>query len=83
MNRAAFVEGLRGGSAVALASAPFGALFGALAVENGMSLSEAAFMSATVYAGASQMVGIELFGHNVHAWLIVLSIRAVNFRHVL
>jgi predicted branched-subunit amino acid permease len=83
MNRADFVEGLRGGSAVALASAPFGALFGALAVENGMSLSEAAFMSATVYAGASQMVGIELFGHNVHGWLIVLSILAVNFRHVL
>ncbi|MBY5590096.1 AzlC family ABC transporter permease [Rhizobium leguminosarum] len=83
MNRADFVEGLRGGSAVALASAPFGALFGALAVENGMSLSEAAFMSATVYAGASQMVGIELFGHDVHAWLIVLSILAVNFRHVL
>jgi predicted branched-subunit amino acid permease len=55
MNRADFVEGLRGGSAVALASAPLGALFGALAVENGMSLSEAAFMSATVYAGASQM----------------------------
>ena len=83
MNRADFVEGLRGGSAVALASAPFGALFGALAVENGLSLSETAFMSATVYAGASQMVGIELFGHNVHAWLIVLSILAVNFRHVL
>ncbi|WP_064682701.1 AzlC family ABC transporter permease [Rhizobium bangladeshense] len=83
MNRADFVEGLRGGSAVALASAPFGALFGALAVGNGMSLSEAAFMSATVYAGASQMVGIELFGHNVDAWLIVLSVLAVNFRHVL
>lgn len=49
MNRADFVEGLRGGSAVALASAPFGALFGALAVENGLSLSETAFMSATVY----------------------------------
>jgi predicted branched-subunit amino acid permease len=83
MSRADFFEGLRGGSAVALASAPFGALFGALAVDNGMSLSEATFMSATVYAGASQMVGLELFGHNVQAWLIVASILAVNFRHVL
>ena len=40
-------------------------------------------MSATVYAGASQMVGIELFGNKVPPWLIVLSIFAVNFRHVL
>lgn len=83
MKRADFVEGLRGGFAVALASAPFGALFGALAAEQGMSLAEITFMSATVYAGASQLVGIELFGHDVHAWLIVLSILAVNFRHVL
>ena len=83
MNRADFVEGLRGGFPVALASAPFGALFGALAAEQGMSLSELTFMSASVYAGASQLVGIELFGHNVQAWVIVLSILAVNFRHVL
>src|SRR6185503_14378082 len=40
-------------------------------------------MSATVYGGASQMVGIELFGQKVAPWLIVLSIFAVNFRHVL
>jgi predicted branched-subunit amino acid permease len=36
-----------------------------------------------VFGGASQMVGIELFGHQVAPWLIVLSIFAVNFRHVL
>ena len=83
MNRADFVEGLRAGFPIALASAPFGALFGALAVEQGMSLFEVAFMSATVYAGASQLVGVELFGHHAQAWLIVLSILAVNFRHVL
>ena len=83
MSRANFIDGLRGGFPIALASAPFGALFGALAADHGMSLFELTFMSATVYAGASQMVGIELFGHNVHAWLIVLSILAVNFRHVL
>src|SRR5690349_12571062 len=83
MNRADFVEGLRGGFPVALASAPFGALFGALAAEQGRSLSELTFISASVYAGASQLVGIERFGHNVQARVIVLSILAVNFRHVL
>lgn len=44
---------------------PFGALFGAVAVDNGLSVTEATIMSGTVYAGASQLVGIELFGQKV------------------
>ena len=68
---------------VLLAAGPFGMLFGALAVDNGLSVGQAVLMSATVYAGASQMVGIELFGAHVAPWLIVFSIFAVNFRHVL
>ncbi|WEX76331.1 AzlC family ABC transporter permease [Sinorhizobium numidicum] len=83
MKKNDFREGLRGGFAVMLAASPFGALFGALAVENGFSIADAVLMSATVYAGASQMVGIELFGNNVQPWLVVLSVFAVNFRHVL
>ena len=73
MSRADFLEGLKGGIPVGLAAAPFGALFGALARDQGMSLGELTLMSGTVYAGASQMVGLDLFGHNVQAWLIVLS----------
>lgn len=76
-------DGLKKGFVVALSSAPFGILFGAIAVDNGFSLAEAALMSAVVYGGASQLVGIELFGHHVAAWIIVLSVLAVNFRHVL
>lgn len=83
MNRDDFRAGLRGGFPVMLSASPFGALFGALAVDNGFSVADAVFMSATVYAGASQMVGIELFGNNVQPWLVVLSVFAVNFRHVL
>jgi predicted branched-subunit amino acid permease len=66
-----------------LAAAPFGLLFGALAIDNGFTVFEAVLMSAAVFAGASQMVGIELFGETVAPWLIVLSIFAVNFRHIL
>lgn len=78
-----FTNGMKKGFVVALSSAPFGILFGAIAVDNGFSLAEAALMSALVYGGASQLVGIELFGHHVAAWVIVLSVLAVNFRHVL
>ena len=78
-----FLAGARRGMPIVLASAPFGLLFGALAVQNGFSVADAVLMSATVFAGASQMVGIELFGQTIAPWLIVLSIFAVNFRHVL
>lgn len=78
-----FLRGAKLGMPVVIASAPFAVLFGALAVGNGMSVFEATLMSATIYAGASQMVGIELFGHDIAPWLIVFSIFAVNFRHVL
>ena len=78
-----FWRGTRRGIPVIVASAPFGVLFGALAVQNGFTVGEAVLMSAAVFAGASQMVGIELFGKAIPAWMIVLSIFAVNFRHIL
>jgi predicted branched-subunit amino acid permease len=78
-----FREGVRASLPVVIAAAPFGVLFGALAVDNGFSVFEATAMSALIFGGASQMVGIELFGQSVPPWLIVLSIFAVNFRHVL
>lgn len=78
-----FVRGVRRGIPVLVASAPFGFLFGAVAIDNGLSVLEATILSATIFAGASQMVGVDLFGKHVDAWIIVLSIFAVNFRHVL
>lgn len=78
-----FWDGARRGVPIILSASPFGVLFGALAVDNGFSIVEAMVMSITVFAGASQMVGLELFGHSVQPWLIVLSVFAVNFRHVL
>lgn len=78
-----FFAGMRRALPVILSAGPFGALFGALAVKNGFTVGEAVLMSATVFAGASQMVGLELFGQNLPAWVVVASIFAVNFRHVL
>ncbi len=76
-------QGLRDAIPVLIGAGPFGLLFGALAVENGMDVTQAVLMSASLYAGASQMVGLDLFGAKVAPWLIVLSIFAVNFRHIL
>jgi len=81
--RGDFLDGMRRAVPPALATAPFGILFGALAIQNGLSAVEATLMSAMIYAGASQLVGLDLFGQKIAPWLIVLSIFAVNFRHVL
>lgn len=78
-----FLAGVRESTPIILSAAPFGLLFGALAIDNGLSVGEAVLMSTTVFAGASQMVGIELFSAGVVPWLIVFSVFAVNFRHVL
>jgi 4-azaleucine resistance transporter AzlC len=78
-----FRRGMRDSVPVLIGVGPFGLLFGALAVENGMGVFEATFMSAAMFAGASQMVGLDLFGTRIAPWVIVLSIFAVNFRHIL
>jgi predicted branched-subunit amino acid permease len=78
-----FLAGARRAIPVILSAAPFGLLFGALAVDNGLSVFQAALMSATVFAGSSQMVGIELFGVHAPAWIIAFSIFVVNARHLL
>ncbi len=77
--RAGLIEGLP----ILVATMPFALVFGAIAVHGGLTTWDAVLLSATVYAGASQMVSIELFSQNVPAWSIILSVFAVNFRHVL
>lgn len=77
------LDGAKRSIPVILTAGPFGALFGAIAVDVGMTSFEAVLMSATIFAGASQLVGIELFGQHIPGWIIVLSIFAVNFRHIL
>lgn len=78
-----FIEGVIASLPIIVGIAPFGALFGMLALENTLSVGDAMLMSTVIYAGASQLVGIDLFGANVAPWLVVLSIFAVNFRNVL
>ena len=81
--RSAFLRGARASLPINVAVFPFGVLFGVIAVQNGLSAAEAVFMSATLFAGASQLVGLELFNQRIAPALVVFSIFAVNFRHIL
>ena len=68
---------------VVTAVMPVGAVFGALAVAKGLTPAETIISSATMYAAASQFVAIDMFGARVPGWSIILSVFAVNFRHLL
>lgn len=76
-------DALRDVFPVASAIAPYSAVFGALAIEEGMSLTELLVTSGSIYAVASQYVMLELMVQGVAVWSILLAVLAVNFRHVL
>jgi predicted branched-subunit amino acid permease len=78
-----FRAGARDIFPVLFAGAPFGALFGAIAIEQGMTQFQAILMSATLYAGASQFVALGLWDVPLPTLAIILSVFAVNFRHLL
>ncbi|WP_209740641.1 AzlC family ABC transporter permease [Aureimonas populi] len=62
---------------------PFGALFGTLAVDSGLTVAQTVGFSATVYAGASQFVALQLLALSSPIWSILIAVVALNFRHVL
>ncbi len=69
--------------ALLVATAPFGLLFGAVAAEKGLVTAELLWMSAAIFAGASQFVTLELWAYPLAYGSIILAVFAVNFRHVL
>lgn len=83
MYRDEIYSGMRAALPTLLSALPFGVLLGAVSANMGLSIGEILLMNMTIYAGASQLVGIELFRHNIAPWIVVASIVAVNFRHIL
>jgi 4-azaleucine resistance transporter AzlC len=68
---------------IALGVAGYGIVFGVLARQAGLSVAEAAFMSATVLAGAAQLIAIELWETPIPVVAVVGTTFIVNLRYVL
>ena len=68
---------------VLAAAAPIGLLWGTLAAAKGFSPFEAWLTSATVFAGASQFVAVDMWRDPVPLLLVVLTTFIVNVRHLL
>ena len=79
--------GLRAGALkvmpLAGAAVPFGIIYGYLAGQKGLSLLEVVLMSLTVFAGAAQLLAVELWGQPAPIGLLVASVLILNIRHVL
>jgi len=61
----------------------YGLLFGTLAAQKGLSPLETALMSATVFAGASQFVAVDIWSSPPAIALLAATALMVNLRHVL
>ncbi|HYM15997.1 MAG TPA: AzlC family ABC transporter permease [Dehalococcoidia bacterium] len=81
--RTEFLAGVRAQLPLLLGVAPFGMAYGAYAVKAGLPSGLSQAMSAIVFAGASQFVGVRLIVRDVPAAVIVLTVLLVNLRHVL
>ena len=66
-----------------LGAAPFGLIFGTLAVPSGLSQGGALAMSLIVFAGSSQFIALSLLAGQASLVVIVLTTFIVNLRHAL
>jgi 4-azaleucine resistance transporter AzlC len=81
--RAEFLAGLKDTFPLILGAMPFGIIFGALAINAGLSPAAAMGMSLFVFAGSAQFIGAGLVGQGAALGIIVLTTFVVNLRHAL
>jgi 4-azaleucine resistance transporter AzlC len=75
--------GARDSLPMLLGAAPFGVIFGTLAVPSGLSPVGALAMSLLVFAGSSQFIALTLLASGTGLAVILLSTLVVNLRHAL
>lgn len=78
-----FIEGVRAEVPILIGVFPFGLIYGALAVNSGLSNTAAQLMSSIVFAGSAQFISAQLFSEGAPALVMILTIAVVNLRHML
>lgn len=80
---AEFWQGVKATFPLVVGAIPFGIIFGALAVNSGLSVAATAAMSAFVFAGSSQFVAAGLVAGGAGTLIVILTTFVVNLRHSL
>ncbi len=81
--RGEFWAGTQATLPLIIGAIPFAIIFGALSATAGLSPLGALAMSAFVFAGAAQFIGVNLLAAGTSAALVILTTLVVNLRHVL
>jgi 4-azaleucine resistance transporter AzlC len=78
-----FWSGCRDELPILLGVAPFGMIYGLLALGAGLPAVTAQAMSSIVFAGSAQFVSTQLIRENVPGIVLVVTVLVVNLRHAL
>ena len=81
--RSEFIAGFKDTFPMVLGAIPFGILFGALAINAGLSPAAAMGMSLFVFAGSAQFIAAGLYAQDAAISIIILTTFVVNLRHAL
>jgi 4-azaleucine resistance transporter AzlC len=81
--RREFWRGVRDEAPILLGVAPFGLIFGALAIAAHIEIPVAQAMSSIIFAGASQFIAAQMIGTGTSGLVILLVVFVVNLRHAL
>jgi 4-azaleucine resistance transporter AzlC len=81
--RRSFWAGVRAEAPLLVGVFPFGMIYGALAMDAGLSRAASQLMSSIVFAGSAQFVAARLIRDAAPALVIIVTIAVVNLRHML
>lgn len=83
LHPAGFWQGARDTLPMLIGAAPFGVIYGTLAISHGLPVWATLLMSALVYGGASQFIAVTLLAAGTSAPIIIATTFIVNLRHAL
>lgn len=78
-----FLTGCRDELPILLGVAPFGMIYGLLALDAGLPALTAQLMSSVVFAGSAQFIATQLIREGAPAGVLVVTVFVVNLRHAL
>ncbi|HCR71927.1 MAG TPA: branched-chain amino acid ABC transporter permease [Anaerolineae bacterium] len=82
-SRKAFWDGVKAEIPLLVGVFPFGMIYGALAMNAGLSAVASQMMSSIVFAGSAQFITTQLVSEATPGFVIILTIAVVNLRHML
>jgi 4-azaleucine resistance transporter AzlC len=81
--RREFLDGCRDELPILLGVAPFGMIYGLLALRSGLDPLTSQAMSSVVFAGSAQFIAAQLIRDGAPAAVLVMTVFVVNLRHAL